>query len=86
MKLDFVEGGVDSAENKTVFLSKKRFTRMIEDVVKEKRLTYIDAVVHLCEDNNIEFEDVKKYIDTSVKQKIEVEAMNLNFLDKTNSL
>ena len=86
MKLDFVEGGVDSAESKTVCLSKKRFTRMIEDVVKEKRLTYIDAVVHLCEDNNIEFEDVKKYIDTAVKQKIEVEAMDLNFLDKTNSL
>jgi len=86
MKVDFADVGIESAENKTVFLSKKRFTKMIEDVVKEKRLTYIDAVVHLCEDNSIEFEDVKKYIDTSVKQKIEVEAMNLNFLDKTNSL
>ena len=67
-------------------MSKKKFTRMVEDAVKKKSLTYMDAVVHLCEDNQLEIEDVKKYIATSVKEKIEMEAMRLNFLDKRETL
>ena len=67
-------------------MSKKKFTRMVEDTVKKKSLTYMDAVVHLCEDNQLEIEDVKKYIATSIKEKIEMEAMRLNFLDKRETL
>ena len=67
-------------------MSKKKFTRMVEDAVKKKSLTYMDAVVHLCEDNQLEIEDVKKYITTSIKEKIELEAMNLNFLAKNETL
>ena len=67
-------------------MSKKKFTRMVEDAVKKKSLTYMDAVVHLCEDNQLEIEDVKKYIATSIKEKIEMEAMRLNFLDKRETL
>jgi len=67
-------------------MSKKKFTRMVEDTVKKKSLTYMDAVVYLCEDNQLEIEDVKKYIATSVKEKIEMEAMRLNFLDKRETL
>ncbi len=67
-------------------MSKKKFTRMVEDTVKKKSLTYMDAVVHLCDDNQLEIEDVKKYIATSIKEKIEMEAMNLNYLDKRETL
>jgi len=56
---------------------------MIEDTVRQKVMTYMDAVIHLCEENTIEVEDVKKYISTSIKEKIELEAMNLNFLPKS---
>jgi hypothetical protein len=59
---------------------------MVEDTVKKKSLTYMDAVVHLCDDNQLEIEDVKKYIATSIKEKIEMEAMNLNYLDKRETL
>lgn len=75
---------IDSEE--TNFLSKKRFTKMIENVVKTKKLSYMEAVVYLCEDNNIDLEDVKKFLSTPIKDRIEVEAMNLNYLPKGNTL
>lgn len=75
---------MDSSENN--FLSKKKFTKMIETVVKTKSLSYMDAVVYLCDENNIELEDVKKFISLNIKERIEAEAMNLNFLPKGNTL
>jgi hypothetical protein len=49
-------------------------------------MSYMDTVVYLCEENNLEIEDVKKYIATSIKEKIEFEAMKLNFLEKGGDL
>jgi hypothetical protein len=82
MKVDMIMGGVDSSDTAS-FLSKKKFSKMIEDTVRQKVMTYMDAVIYLCEENTIEVEDVKKYISTSIKEKIELEAMNLNFLPKS---
>ena len=67
-------------------MNKKKFTKMVEDCVRTKSMSYMDTVVYLCEENNLEIEDVKKYIATSIKEKIELEAMNLNFLDKGETL
>jgi len=75
---------MDSSQNN--FLSKKKFTKMIETTVRTKGLTYMDAVVHLCDENSIELEDVKKFISLNIKERIEAEAMNLNFLPKGNTL
>ena len=83
MKVDMILGGVDSSDDTTSFLAKKKFSKMIEDTVRQKIMSYMDAVVYLCEENTIEIEDVKKYLSTSIKEKIELEAMNLNFLPKS---
>jgi hypothetical protein len=68
------------------FLTKSKFTKLIESTVSELRIPYMDAVLHLCEKNDIEPEDVKKFISPIIRDKIEAEAMNLNFLPKQNSL
>ena len=86
MKVDFQMGGVDSSQEESNFMNKKKFTKMVEDCVRTKSMTYMDTVVYLCEQNNLEIEDVKKYIAISIKEKIEVEAMKLNFLEKGGSL
>lgn len=52
----------------------------------ELKIPYMEAVLHLCEDNDIEPEDVKKFISPIIRDKIEAEAMQLNFLPKTNTL
>ena len=46
----------------------------------------MDAIIHLCDKNDIELEDINKFISPIIKGKIEAEAMGLNFLPKTNSL
>jgi hypothetical protein len=46
----------------------------------------MEAVLLLCEKNDIEPEDVNKFISPIIKGKLEAEAMKLNFLPKTNSL
>jgi hypothetical protein len=86
MIVEFQMGGVDSSQEESSFMNRKKFTRMVEDTVRYKSMNYIDAVVYLCEDNNLEIEDIKKYIAISIKEKIELEAMNLNFLEKGERL
>lgn len=69
-----------------MMMTKSKFTRMIEDTVINHRSTYMDAIIHLCEVNKMELEDVKKFISEPIKAKIEAEAMDLNFLPKGNQL
>ena len=68
------------------FLTKTKFTKLIESTVSELRITYMEAILHLCDKNNIEPEDVKKFISPIIKTKLEAEAMQLNFLPKQNAL
>ena len=73
-----------SVEDK--FLNKSRFSKLIESTVAEKTFGYMEAILLVCSDNNIEPEDVKKFISPVIKDKLEAEAMSLNFLPKTNSI
>ena len=59
---------------------------MIEEMVAEKRLTYMDACLEYCKDNNVEPESLGRLVNKSLKQKIQVEAENLNFLKKSSTL
>ena len=68
------------------FLTKSKFTKLVESTVSELKIPYMEAVLHLCEKNDIDPEDVKKFISPIIKGKVEAEAMNLNFLPKTASL
>lgn len=68
------------------FLTKARFAKLIEDTVLSHKSTYIDAVIHVCESYNVEIEEVRKFISPIIKDKIEAEAMKLNFLPRSNTL
>ena len=35
------------------FLTRTRFTKLIEGTVAEKKIPYMDAVIHVCEKNQI---------------------------------
>ena len=67
-------------------MTSKEFVIIIEKLKREKRISYIDAIVSYCEKNNIETDTVGKLISKPLKEKIEVEARNLNLLQKTGSL
>ena len=68
------------------FLNKSKFTEIVEETVIDKQLSYMDAVLYICDMNSIDLEDVKKFISPIIKGKIEAEAMALNFLPKQNTL
>lgn len=74
-------GGTRLKENTlTQFLTKARFSTMIEEHVQKLNCGYMEAIIDLCEKHNIEVEDVKKYVSSTIKTKIECEAKKLNFL------
>jgi len=68
------------------FLTKTKFSKLVEETVFEKRLSYMDAIVWLCEQHSIEIEECRKFINPIIKDKLEAEAKRLNFLPRTNEL
>jgi len=68
------------------FLTKSKFTKLIESTVAELKIPYMDAIIKVCEKNDIEIEDIRKFISPVIKDKLEAEAMELNFLPKKNAI
>ena len=68
------------------FLTKNKFTKLIESTVNELNIPYMEAILHVCQKNDIEPEDVKKFISPVIKGKVEAEAMQLNYLPKKTSI
>ena len=67
-------------------LTRPIFSSIIENLVCDKKISYMDAIVHYCENNELEVESAAKLINTIIKSKIECEAQELNFLPKTAKL
>jgi len=61
-------------------MNSKEFSLLIEGIVKEKRISYMDAIVDYCEKNDIDLGTVKSIINKSLKEKIKVEATDLKML------
>ncbi len=68
------------------FLTKSKFTKMVEQTVIDLKISYMDAILYLCEKNQLEPEDMKKFVSPIIKDKLEAEAMQLNYLPKQNTL
>ena len=68
------------------FLTKSEFGKLIEKTVKDHKSSYMDAIIHLCDEHEVELEDVRKFISPIIKNKLEAEAMKLNYLPRQNSL
>lgn len=59
---------------------KKQFVQYIETAVTKRDMTYIDAIVDYCEVNKIEPNTITSLIPKMMKDKIKVEAQDLNFI------
>ena len=64
----------------------KRFALIVDELVRTKNLTHMEAIIYYCEQNMLEPESVTKWIDKCLKEKIQVEAEALNYLPKTSQL
>ena len=67
------------------FMTSAKFSQEVEKIaLNNKDMNYIDAVLHLCELNEIEVESVPKLISKPLKEKLKYEAQKLNFIKKTS--
>ena len=61
------------------------FSLAIEELVYMKDIPYIDAVVEYCEQTGFEIETAAKLVSGVLKAKIQMEAEELHFLEKSNT-
>ena len=66
--------------------SPKTFCMKIEDIVKEKSISHMDAVLWYCEQEGLELEGISLLISKALKEKIEATARELNFLPRQAKL
>ena len=68
-------------------LDTKSFSIKIEEISNELKISYMDAIVWYCEENEIEVETAAKLINYKLKDTIAYEASKLNMIkEKINSL
>ena len=63
-----------------------KFSLLIEQIVQTKHISYMDACLEYCKEKEIEPNSIARLVNKSLKQKIQMEAEELHFLPKTNSL
>jgi len=61
-------------------LTKDKFSIIIETMVRDYRLSYLDAIVHWCEENEMEVETAAKLVSPLIREKMMVECQNLNII------
>ena len=68
-------------------ITPNKFALIIEDIVRKKRISYMDAVIEYCAENQIDPTTTKSMINKNLKEKIAYEAQGLNMLkEKTAKL
>jgi len=66
------------------FMTTARFSTEVETLVNSDSMSYIDAIIHYCDNNDIEIETVSKLISKPLKEKLKHEAQQLNYMKKTS--
>ena len=61
------------------------YTKIVK-LVEETKLSYMDAVMHYCDLNNMEPETSAQLVNTKLKAQIREEAEELNYLPKSAKL
>ena len=64
----------------------KTFCMTIENIVKEKNISHMDAVLWYCEREGLELEGISSLVSRGLKEKIEADARELNFLPRQAKL
>lgn len=68
------------------FKSANEFSLHIESMAVEKRMSHLDAVLAFCEKHKVEPDDIASKINKSLREKIEHDFRELNYLPKLAQL
>lgn len=64
----------------------RKFSEIVENIVKEKRVEYMDAVIMYCEEIGFEVELAATLLTPPIKAKISEEAQAMNLIKRVNKL
>ena len=67
-----------------MIITPNKFALLIEETVKTKRLSYIDAILWYCENNVIDPSDSKKLVNKALIEKLTYDSQNLHLLNLDN--
>ncbi len=67
-------------------ITPKKFAIIVDELVRTKNLTHMEAILYYCEQNLIEPDTISKWIDRSLKEKLQADAEALHYLPKTSQL
>ena len=60
-----------------MIITPNKFALLIEETVKTKRMSYMDAIILYCENNGVDPSNTKALINKTLKEKIAFEAQGL---------
>ena len=67
------------------FMTAAKFSQEVERIVFDNiDMNYIDAIIHYCDQNEIELETVPKLISKPLKEKLKYDAQELNLIKRTS--
>lgn len=66
-------------------LSKEEFCRKVEALVLEKNLSYLESVLSIQEQNQMDYSLVAKFLSQPLREKLEKEAQDLNLIKKVKN-
>jgi hypothetical protein len=84
-ELTNIIGGTDQKMLEGKILTKKRFSTAVEKRVKTFQLSYLDAILEVCDELEFPVEDVARVITPSLKEKITAEAQRLRMIKDSNT-
>ena len=67
-------------------MTPKKFAIKIETIVKTSGTTYMDAILDYCEKHQMEPDTIAPLISKPLREKLEADARELNFLPKVATL
>jgi len=67
-------------------MTPKKFAMKIEEMVSKGNITYMDAILEYCEQNEMEPDSIAPLVSKPLKEKLEADARQLNFLPRVATL
>ena len=63
-----------------------QFSLMIEELVKDLNVGYLEEITHYCERHDMEVESAAKLLNATIKGQLQSEAEDLHYLPRTSRL
>ena len=76
----------ETVEDIVPVLTKQQLSAKVERLVSEDHMTYLEAIIQICDETEIDPDDMASLVVGSLRDKLEAEAQRNNILPKPSSL